>query len=154
MDPSVTREQLDDWLETEREQTLTKVYYNPRGFGSIDTFRDARRLDPWITREEVADFLRAQSIKQDLDKKRRLGAFLATAAREQIDIDVADFSSYGGVRYGPVAIDAFSKKLSVVPLESRRGGDMVQALRRSCRGWACQCASCPTKAGCSTTTPC
>ena len=60
VDPSVTREQLDDWLETEREQTLTKVYYNPRSFGSIDrTFRDARRIDPWITREEVADFLRA-----------------------------------------------------------------------------------------------
>jgi hypothetical protein len=129
VDPSVTREQLDDWLETEREQTLTKVYYNPRGFGSIDrTFRDARRIDPWITREEVADFLRAQSIKQDLDKKRRLGTFLATAAREQIDIDVADFSNYGGVRYGLVAIDDFSKKLCVVPLESRRGADMVQAL--------------------------
>ena len=29
VDPSVTREQLDDWLETEREQTLAKVYYNP-----------------------------------------------------------------------------------------------------------------------------
>ena len=92
VDPSVTREQLDDWLKTEREQTLTKVYYNPRGSGSIDrAFRDARRIDPWITRKEVADFLRAQSIKQDLDKKRRLGTFLATAAREQIDIDVADF---------------------------------------------------------------
>ena len=129
VDPSVTREQLDDWLETEREQTLTKVYYDPRGFGSIDrTFRDARRIDPWITREEVADFLRAQSIKQDLDKKRRLGTFLATAAREQIDIDVADFSNYGGVRYGLVAIDDFSKKLCVVPRESRRGTDMVQAL--------------------------
>ena len=128
-DSSVTREQLDDWLETEREQTVAKVYYNPRGFGSIDrTFRDARRIDPWITREEVADFLRAQSIKQDLDKKRRLGTFLATAAREQIDIDVADFSNYGGVRYGLVAIDDFSKKLCVVPLESRRGTDMVQAL--------------------------
>ena len=112
VDPSVTREQLDDWLETEREQTLTKVYYNPRGFGSIDrTFRDARCIDPWITREEVADFLRAQSIKQDLDKKRRLGTFMATAEGEQIDIDVADFSNYGGVRYGLVAIDDFSKKL-------------------------------------------
>ena len=66
--------------------------------------------------------------KQDLDKKRRLGTFLTTAAREQIDIDVADFSNYGGVKYGLVAIDDFSKKLCVVPLESRRGGDMVQAL--------------------------
>ena len=54
--------------------------------------------------------------------------FLATAAREQIDIDVADFSNDGGVRHGLVAIDDFSKKLCVVPLESRRGGDMVQAL--------------------------
>ena len=60
--PSVTREQLDDWLETEREQTLTTVYYNPRGFGSIDrTFRDAKRIDPWTSREEVTDVLRAQA---------------------------------------------------------------------------------------------
>ena len=59
VDPDVTREQLDDWLETEWEQALTRVHYNPRGFGSIDrTFRGARRIDPWITREEVADFLR------------------------------------------------------------------------------------------------
>ena len=42
--------------------------------------------------------------------------FLATAAREQIDIGVADFSNYGGVRYGLVAIDDFSKKLCVVPM--------------------------------------
>ena len=41
---------------------------------------------------------------------------------------MADFSNYGGVRYGLVAIDDFSKKLCVVPLESRRGTDMVQAL--------------------------
>ena len=41
---------------------------------------------------------------------------------------MADFSNYGGVRYGLVAIDDFSKKLCIVPLESRRGGAMVQAL--------------------------
>ena len=129
VDPSVTREQPDDWLETKREQTLARVYCSPRGFGNVDrTFRDAKRIDPWITRENVADFLRAQSIKQDLDKKRRLGTFLATAAREQIDIDVADFSDYGRVRSGLVAIDDFSKKLCIVPLETRLGGDMVQAL--------------------------
>ena len=29
VDPSVTGEQLDVWLEIEREQTLTRVYYNP-----------------------------------------------------------------------------------------------------------------------------
>ena len=41
---------------------------------------------------------------------------------------MADFSNYGGVRYGLGAIDDFSKKLCIVPLESRRGGDMAQAL--------------------------
>ena len=118
-DPSVTREQLHDWLETDRGQTLSKAYCNPRGFG---TFRDAKCIDPWPAREEIADFLRAQSI---LDKKRRLGTLLPTAACEQIDIDVSDFPNYGGVRHGLVAIDDFSKKLCVVPLESRRGDDRV-----------------------------
>ena len=96
----------------------------------------------------------AQSIKQDLDKKRRFGTCLATAACEQIDIDVADFSNYGGVRYGLVAIDDFSKKLCVVPLESRRGTDMVQALDVVIQTKACRCASCPTRAASSTTAPC
>ena len=121
---------------------------------SIEPSENARRIDPWITREEVADFLRAQSIKQDLDKKRRLGTFLATAVREQIDIDVADFSNYGGVRYGLAAIDDFSKKLCVVPLESRRGTDMAQALDVIIQMLGCRCASCPTRAASSTTTPC
>ena len=41
------------------------------------------------------------------------------AAREQIDIDVADFSNYGGVKLGLVAIDDFSKKRRVVLLEKQ-----------------------------------
>ena len=120
VDPSVTREQLDDWLDRDRAGAGPHqgLLQSSRLRQHRSNLRDARRIDPWITREEVADFLRAQSIKQDLDKKRRLGTFLATAAREQIDIDVADFSNYGGVRYGLVAIDDFSKKLCVVPLES------------------------------------
>ena len=41
---------------------------------------------------------------------------------------MADFSNYGGVKYGLVAIGDFSTKLCVVPLESSRGTDVVQAL--------------------------
>ena len=128
VDPSVTREQLDDWLETEREQTLTKVYYSPRGFGSIDrTFRDARRIDPWIAREEVAD-LPAGPEHQAGPRQEAKARHVPGDRRPRFGIDVADFSNYGGVRHGLVAIVVFSKKLCVVPLESRRGGDMVQAL--------------------------
>ncbi|MGV2391404.1 MAG UNVERIFIED_CONTAM: hypothetical protein LVR29_34735 [Microcystis novacekii LVE1205-3] len=111
-----------------------------RGFGSIEkTWRLARQQDPWITRDDVADFIRKQTIKQDFERKRRLGTFLASAAREQFEIDLIDFSARDAA--GPsymlertcrgttvVAIDNFSKKIAVVPVERKEADLIIQAL--------------------------
>ena len=105
-DPGITREQLDNWIDNMREDLLTRIYYETDtdlgsqnrppapGFASVDkTWRFARRVDPWITKEEVAAFIRKQSIDQDLQRARRLGTFLTTGALEQIEIDLADFTT-------------------------------------------------------------
>jgi hypothetical protein len=120
---------------------------------------------------EVADFIRKQTIDQDLQRARRLGTFLTTGALEQVEIDLADFttkaargdrvSMYGWEQGGPVpryalvAVDNFSKKLAAIPCGqqgrrhdragSRRGGPALGETRsvRLRRG-----------ARNSTTTPC
>ena len=94
-DDGITMEDLTTWIGANRRKILAEVYYDPkRGFGSIEkTWRLARQQDPWITRDEVADFIRKQTIKQDFERKRRLGTFLASAAREQFEIDLIDFSA-------------------------------------------------------------
>ena len=89
-----------------REDLLRRIYHETDvdlgsqnrppapGFSSVDkTWRFARRVDPWITKEEVAAFIRKQSIDQDLQRARRLGTFLTTGALEQIEIDLADFTT-------------------------------------------------------------
>ena len=64
------------------------------GFASVDkTWQYARRVDPRIPKEEVADFIRKQSIDQDMQRARRLGTFLPTGALDQIELDLADFSA-------------------------------------------------------------
>ena len=140
-DHSITMKDLDAWIEGNRKRVLAEVYYDPaRGFGSIEkTWRLARQKNPWITRDDVADFIRKQTIKQDYERKRRLGTFLASAAREQFEVDLIDFSardaggpSYGVeetvTRYALVAIDNFSKKIAVVPVERKEADLIIQAL--------------------------
>jgi hypothetical protein len=110
------------------------------GFASVDkTWQYARRVDPRIPKEEVADFIRKQSIDQDMQRARRLGTFLPTGALDQIELDLADFSakvdgvsSYGlreGVPpFALVGIDVFSKKIAVVPMRAKGQGEVVLAI--------------------------
>ena len=146
VDPKITGENLDDWLYDYRTDNLRRVYYDGnRGFGSIEkTWRLARRDDPWVSREEVADFIRKQSISQEMQRARRLGTFLATGAHEQVEIDIADFSTkakkgdrvsmYGYEegssvpRYALVGIDVFSKKMAVVPMIDKDQKTVTPAL--------------------------
>ena len=64
---------LDAWIEGNCKKVLAKVYYyDPkRGFGSIEkTWRIARQQDPWITRDDVAGFIRKHTIKQVFERKQ------------------------------------------------------------------------------------
>ena len=137
----ITMAELNAWIDAHRRRILAEVYYDPaRGFGSIEkTLRLARERDRWITRDEAADFIRKQTIKQNYERKRRLGTFLASAAREQFEIDLIDFSARdpGGPsymldedvpRYAVIAIDNFSKKIAVVPVERKDAGLITRAL--------------------------
>ena len=138
-DDSITMKDLDAWIEGNRKRVLAEVYYDPkRGFGSIEK--------TWRTAEGSVDnegrcrgFIRKQTVKQDFERKRRLGIFLASGAREQFEIDLIDFSAKGAAgrsymldedvsRYAVVAIDSFSKKIAVVPVDKKEADAIITAL--------------------------
>jgi hypothetical protein len=113
-----------------KEATISKVYYDlEKGFGSIaKTHQAAKKIDPSIKREDVKAFLDKQELRQG-KKRRGDNSFIPFAPREQFQLDLADFGAASvKYRYAFVCIDSFSKKLAVVPLESKRPTACVEAL--------------------------
>ena len=112
VDPRITAERFRAYIinrRNDREDLLRRIYYEEDladldaqlppapGFASVDkTLQYARRVDPRIPRDVVADFIRKQSIDQDVQRARRLGTFLPTGALDQIELDLADFSTKAG----------------------------------------------------------
>lgn len=114
------------------EALLRRIYYDPAtGFGSIaETLKAAKREDPSITREQVRDFLAKQEVRQ-VRKPRQRSSFVAQGPRLEFQLDLADFSAFdppSARRYGLVAVDVFSKALSVVPLRAKTAEGTAQAL--------------------------
>ena len=166
-DDSITMKDLDAWIEGNRKRVLAEVYYDPkRGFGSIEkTWRIARQKGPCITRDDVAGFIRKQTVKQDFERKRRLGTFLASGAREQFEIDLIDFSAEDAAgrsymlnedvsRYAVVAIDSFSKKIAVVPVEKMEADAIITALDSITQQLGVPVRLSPMKAASSPTAEC
>ena len=133
-----------------RNELLREVYYNPRtGFRSIDeTLRQARALNndrqaraqrlrqPYtsvrVDREDVKRFLESQEVRQQTVRRRREGSYVATAAREEFECDLAEFGEGfgGGVRYALVCVDVFSKKCAAVAMSDKRSQTTADALRQ------------------------
>ena len=115
-----------------KETTISNVYYNVSdGFGSIgETLRKAKVLDKSITLGDVKAFLDKQEIRQT-KKNKRYNSFVPAGRLEQIQIDLADFGKPASAfRYGLVAIDSFSKYLSVIPIANKTSRETAGALDR------------------------
>ena len=113
-----------------KEVTISKVYYDlENGFGSIaKTHQAAKKIDPGITRAHVKTFLDKQEHRQG-KARRGDNSFIPFAPREEYQFDLADFgASAAKFRYAFVAIDVFSKKLTVVPVESKKPEECIRAL--------------------------
>ena len=92
---------------------LRQVCYNSRtGYGSAkDTRQQARRLDPTIALAATRAFLKKQEVNQT--KKRPVyNSYVGQGAREEFQVDLADFGKYApGPRYGLAVVDPFTKKV-------------------------------------------
>ncbi|CAE7215130.1 unnamed protein product [Symbiodinium sp. CCMP2456] len=107
---------------------------NPRtGFGNIaDTWQQARRLDPEITRDEVKAFLDTLRIREDRPQRGyNYNSFVPPEPMHQVQADLADMSVIAGKgqapRYMLVAIDSFTKKTAAVPVKSKDAPAVARA---------------------------
>jgi hypothetical protein len=118
---------------TETNAILRKVYYDPdTGFGNhAETLEEALKFDNTMTHEDVRDFMRAQKVTQ-FRPVRGKNSYVPPEALFQIQFDVAymDRVSAGPFKYALIAIDAFSKKLAVIPQRTRTAETTAESLKK------------------------
>ena len=118
---------------TETNAVLRRVYYDPdTGFGNqTETLEEALKFDKTITKEDVRDFMRAQKVTQ-FRPVRGKNSYVPPEALFQIQFDVAymDKVSDGPYKYALIAIDAFSKKLAVIPQRTRTAEATAKSLEK------------------------
>ena len=114
-----------------KDEVISKAYYNVRtGYGSIaHTLKQAREVDPSIKREDVKRFLDRQEVRQR-KRPNRYNSFIPNGRLDQIQVDLADFSTRGPVRYAFCAIDPFTKEAAVVPIKTKNGESTGPALEK------------------------
>ena len=113
-----------------RRNVIRQVYVNPRtGFGNQEqTLRLARAQDPTITRGEVRQYLDSLVVRQDRPE-RGYNGFVPPEPMFQLQVDLADMTAFaqGPYKYMLVAIDAFSKKLTAVPMANKEASTAAGA---------------------------
>ncbi len=117
----------------ETNAVLRRIYYDPdTGFGNqTETLEKALKFDKTITKEDVRDFMRAQKVTQ-FRPVRGKNSYVPPEALFQIQFDVAymDKVSDGPYKYALIAIDAFSKKLAVIPQRTRTAEATAKSLEK------------------------
>jgi hypothetical protein len=71
-------------------------------------------------------------VRQQTVRRRREGSYVATAAREEFECDLAEFGDGfgGGARCALVCVDVFNKKCAAVPMVDKRPQTTAAALRQ------------------------
>ncbi len=122
------------------EKVLKEIYFDPKNPGSYGSVRNlylaARAVLPDITLKTVKLWLSGQdsfTLNRSVRRQFKRSRLISSGLFSQADIDLADVSnlakSNDGVRFLLVAIDAFSRKLYVQPLQSKQSIDVVKAMK-------------------------
>ena len=113
-----------------RREIIRQVYEDPRtGFGNLEeTFRQARARNPHITRGEVRQYLNSLIVRQDRPE-RGYNSFVPPEPMFQLQVDLADMTAFsqGPYKYLMVAVDAFSKKLTAIPMANKNASTAANA---------------------------
>ena len=96
---------------SEKEKVIYDTYYNSKtGFRSMPaTYKAVHDKDASITRDDVKSFLKKQAVVQDQSQKGiKYNSFVSHEAREEYQVDLADFGQRQEPRYGLISVDIFS----------------------------------------------
>ena len=112
------------------EKILDDIYYDRAVVRKTieNVLKLAREKDKSITREDVKAFIEQQEVRQEVTRKRKEGSYVASAAREEFEADLADFGALAVPRYALVCVDVFSRMGAAIPLRSKSAEAMVPAL--------------------------
>ena len=84
------------------------------------TYKAVHEKDASITRDDVKSFLKKQAVVQDQSQKGiKYNSFVSHEAREEYQVDLADFGQRQEPRYGLISIDIFTKKLAAAPIQNK-----------------------------------
>ena len=90
-------------------------------FGTAyQTYKEAVKLDNSVILQDVKDYMCYRDDIQVKVKPKPYNSFISPGAKLEFEIDLMDIEATGATsntRYGLVAIDGFSKNLSVLPIE-------------------------------------
>lgn len=121
--------------DTSKKQTLRSIYYDEDGFQSISNlYKEAHSINKHITLNYVKDWLAKQSIVQTKRKDTAFNSYVADHPLQQVGIDLADYSKSkdhnDGYAFIFVSVDYFSKWITAIPLKTKQGKDLVEALKQ------------------------
>jgi hypothetical protein len=118
-------------LTPQKEEIINKVYNDPGGFLSIkETYKDSKEKDSTITLNNVQTWFTKNVARQN--NLRGYNTFVARSADQEIAVDLFFITD----RYlkdqkysiGMIAINAFTKKMTVVPLAKKDNAHLTAAL--------------------------
>ena len=119
---------------TDKEKIIKEVYENKEsGYGSIkDTLRQAVKKDSTIKYDDVKKYLDKLPHRQTQFKYKGFNSFISPHALFEFEVDLIDLGTRidekGGVRYGLVAIDNFTKFAWADPMEEKNAKNLIDAL--------------------------
>ncbi len=109
------------------------MYLDPAGYGSaVETYKEARKKDKTITMQDVKEFIGKHS--EQKKQLRGYNSFIAQGPKEEYQVDLffmpqKDFPKetfIGGV----IAIDIFTKFISIVPIKSKTIPEILVAIKQ------------------------
>ena len=114
---------------SEKQKIINDVYFDKAGFGSKQrTLSEAREKDKTITMSDINEFFR-KNVEQ---KRKPIGqnSFVAphSAYEYQMDLFFINDMEEQQFNVGVLMIDVFDKFMHVVPINSRKEGDVASGM--------------------------
>lgn len=130
------------------DHLLRSIYYDVRNaaaFGGIDKLlRAAKEQDPGITREQVDEWLRGETVytlHRQATKNYRHNPVISHCVGEWCQADIADMSAFAaandGYAYLLTFIDVFSRRAAAIPLRTKSGKEVSQAFEKIFSDFVC-----------------
>jgi hypothetical protein len=121
-------------LSEEKALTISKIYFDEAGFGSMrTTYNDAKKEDPTIKYEDVVEWF-----QNNVEKKTNLkgyNSFVPSKPQDEYQADLFFILDLPNQKYtiGLLMIDAFTKFMQVVPIGSKKMADILAGIMEACK---------------------